>query len=65
MSITALIQQQIREYEQELIIYSDCLSYAQNNNIYADIERYSHMIEFTHRKIATAEHKLHRLKVTG
>lgn len=65
MTTTGLIQQQIREYEQELVIYSDCLHYANQQNIYADIERYSHMIEFTHRKIADAEHKLYRLQVTG
>lgn len=65
MTNTDLLQQQIREYEQELGIYSDCLSHAQQYNIYADIERYSHMIEFTHRKIADAEHKLYRLQVTG
>jgi hypothetical protein len=65
MSITALIKQQIREYEQELTIYSDCLAYARDNNIYADIERYSHMIEFTHRKIAAAELRMHRLQRIG
>lgn len=60
---TDLIQQQISEYEQELDIYSDCLHYAHQHNVYADIERYSHMIEFTHRKIAAAELKLHRNRV--
>lgn len=65
MSLFDSIRQQIGEYEKELDTYSDRLNHAQINNAYADIERYAHMIEFTHRKIANAELRLHDLKITG
>jgi hypothetical protein len=65
MSIMDSIQQKISEYEKELEIYSDCLNHAHKYNIYADIERYSHMIEFTHRKIAASEHELYKLRKIG
>ena len=59
MSIQDFINSLIEDYNKEIEIYADCLAYARKHNLYADIERYSYMIEFTHCKIAASELRLH------
>lgn len=52
----------IAHWEAALPIWTDALEYAKKHNIYADIEFYSHMIDFAHENISAADRELKQLK---
>lgn len=61
--MTIDLQQQIKMDEAAIAILKEKLHYAYKWNLTLDIVHYQMLIEFTHRKIAEAELKLHRNRV--